>query len=270
MLSCSAAAQAPPRWLGWMLPGPGKLEAGSNDAMARPHFPTTCQWSVPLALDATGVTGTRGHDCISYGGEGRIDRAGPLLLVHCFWPAGLVCSRLGRDRWRRDSVVIARAHVGTGRAVLIRGQEGGPTLPLTDVRNTTTTLHTFPSLTHDIELLNDTEEVTTIPQLPTSPARTNTSKVHLRRASISRCTSTHTFYPYTASMSDKPLQGGPHPTMAGNMLDPGVEADGAMTSSHQGVGGTSEGNVRREGMEHIKSEGGVISPGTFSLTGAPP
>lgn len=44
---------------------------------------------------------------------------------------------------------------------------------------------------------------------------------------------------------------GPHPTLAGNVLDPGVQADGQMRAG-QGVGGTSEGRIREEGLEHIK------------------
>jgi len=57
-------------------------------------------------------------------------------------------------------------------------------------------------------------------------------------------------------MSDLPPQGsGPHPTLAGNMLDPSVSADGRM-SQGTGVGGTSEQHVKEEGAEHIKNTGG--------------
>ncbi|KAK3072609.1 hypothetical protein LTR53_006519 [Teratosphaeriaceae sp. CCFEE 6253] len=49
--------------------------------------------------------------------------------------------------------------------------------------------------------------------------------------------------------------GGPHPTMAGNMFDPNVKADGKMGSG-QGVGGTSERNVKQEGAEHLRQTTG--------------
>lgn len=49
----------------------------------------------------------------------------------------------------------------------------------------------------------------------------------------------------------RPQGEGPHPTLAGNILDPGVKADGKM-SHGQGVGGTSESHIREEGLEHIK------------------
>jgi len=60
---------------------------------------------------------------------------------------------------------------------------------------------------------------------------------------------------------------GAHPTLAGNILDPNVSADGAMSGNHQGVGGTSEGTVRREGLEHIKNQSGIESTGSSGLTG---
>ncbi|KAK3067922.1 hypothetical protein LTR53_014906 [Teratosphaeriaceae sp. CCFEE 6253] len=52
--------------------------------------------------------------------------------------------------------------------------------------------------------------------------------------------------------------GGPHPTMAGNMFDPNVQADGKMGSG-QGVGGTSEQSVKREGAEHLRQTTGSSS-----------
>lgn len=53
----------------------------------------------------------------------------------------------------------------------------------------------------------------------------------------------------------RPQGEGPHPTLAGNILDPGVKADGRMEHG-QGVGGTSEQHVREEGLEHIKANSG--------------
>lgn len=46
------------------------------------------------------------------------------------------------------------------------------------------------------------------------------------------------------NVSYQPQGEGPHPTLAGNMFDPGVKADGTMGSSHEGVGGTDEKQVR--------------------------
>lgn len=43
--------------------------------------------------------------------------------------------------------------------------------------------------------------------------------------------------------------GGPHPTMAGNVLDPNVHADGM--KGGKGVGGTSEHTIKDEAREHI-------------------
>jgi len=61
---------------------------------------------------------------------------------------------------------------------------------------------------------------------------------------------------------------GPHPTLAGNILDPGVKADGHM-SNGQGVGGTSEGHIREEGLEHIKNNTSGLSGsgGDSTMTG---
>ena len=60
------------------------------------------------------------------------------------------------------------------------------------------------------------------------------------------------------------MQGtGSHPTLAGNVLDPNVQADGKM-SQGQGVGGTSEQHVREEGLEHIKRNTGSLSSDTGS------
>ncbi|KAK5124249.1 hypothetical protein LTR85_001952 [Meristemomyces frigidus] len=77
-----------------------------------------------------------------------------------------------------------------------------------------------------------------------------------------------------------PQGSGPHPTLAGNVLDPNVKADGQM-SQGQGVGGTSEQHVREEGLEHIKrntdlgsgstsGEGQSSNTGTSSTFGSPP
>ncbi|TKA83736.1 hypothetical protein B0A55_00038 [Friedmanniomyces simplex] len=55
-------------------------------------------------------------------------------------------------------------------------------------------------------------------------------------------------------------EGGAHPTLAGNMYDPNVNADGHMASG-QGVGGTSEGTVRQEGAEHLRTTGGGVDSG---------
>ncbi|GAB7340918.1 hypothetical protein MBLNU457_7269t1 [Dothideomycetes sp. NU457] len=49
---------------------------------------------------------------------------------------------------------------------------------------------------------------------------------------------------------------GPHKTMAGNMFDPAVNADGAMHAM-KGVGGTDERTIQKEGAEHIQRTGGV-------------
>jgi len=46
---------------------------------------------------------------------------------------------------------------------------------------------------------------------------------------------------------------GAHPTVAGNMLDPAVSADGM--KGGRGVGGTAEPAVRDEGQEHIQKHG---------------
>jgi len=50
-----------------------------------------------------------------------------------------------------------------------------------------------------------------------------------------------------------PQGSGPHPTMAGNLFDPKVNADGQKGGI--GVGGTSEQNIRQEGAEHISNRG---------------
>jgi len=55
----------------------------------------------------------------------------------------------------------------------------------------------------------------------------------------------------------RPQGEGPHPTLAGNILDPGIKADGAMSQSHQGVGATSEKRIREEGLEHVKGQSGI-------------
>ncbi|KAK5727901.1 hypothetical protein LTR17_012324 [Elasticomyces elasticus] len=53
---------------------------------------------------------------------------------------------------------------------------------------------------------------------------------------------------------------GAHPTLAGNLFDPNVSADGHM-STGGGVGGTSESTVRHEGAEHLRN---TTSSGTTS------
>jgi len=68
----------------------------------------------------------------------------------------------------------------------------------------------------------------------------------------------------------KPQGEGAHPTMAGNMLDPNVQADGTLNKG-QGVGGTSEAHIREEGLEHIKNNthspsAGGISSGSGGLS----
>ncbi|EMC95303.1 hypothetical protein BAUCODRAFT_534401 [Baudoinia panamericana UAMH 10762] len=66
----------------------------------------------------------------------------------------------------------------------------------------------------------------------------------------------------------KPQGSGPHPTLAGNMFDPGVKADGKLGSTGTGVGGTDEQAIRQEGLEHIRSHvdsptGGQTQPLSF-------
>ncbi|KAK5736140.1 hypothetical protein LTR17_007662 [Elasticomyces elasticus] len=53
---------------------------------------------------------------------------------------------------------------------------------------------------------------------------------------------------------------GAHPTLAGNLFDPNVQADGHF-STGGGVGGTSESTVRHEGAEHLRN---TTSSGTTS------
>ncbi|KAI7422178.1 hypothetical protein KC336_g8442 [Hortaea werneckii] len=57
----------------------------------------------------------------------------------------------------------------------------------------------------------------------------------------------------------QPSSGGPHPTLAGNMFDPNVQADGAMSGSQEGVGGQDERTMHAEGLEHIKNKAGIGS-----------
>ncbi|KAK3659442.1 hypothetical protein LTR56_001332 [Elasticomyces elasticus] len=49
---------------------------------------------------------------------------------------------------------------------------------------------------------------------------------------------------------------GAHPTLAGNLFDPNVSADGRM-STGEGVGGTSADTVRHEGAEHLRNTTGT-------------
>ncbi|KAK4971631.1 hypothetical protein LTR42_007359 [Elasticomyces elasticus] len=49
---------------------------------------------------------------------------------------------------------------------------------------------------------------------------------------------------------------GAHPTLAGNLFDPNVKADGRM-STGEGVGGTSADTVRHEGAEHLRNTTGA-------------
>ncbi|KAK5695206.1 hypothetical protein LTR97_008712 [Elasticomyces elasticus] len=49
---------------------------------------------------------------------------------------------------------------------------------------------------------------------------------------------------------------GAHPTLAGNLFDPNVSADGRM-STGEGVGGTSADTVRHEGAEHLRNTTGA-------------
>ncbi|KAI6864519.1 hypothetical protein KC338_g5403 [Hortaea werneckii] len=75
------------------------------------------------------------------------------------------------------------------------------------------------------------------------------------------------------SVPYQPLSGGPHPTLAGNMFDPNVRADGAMSGSQGGVGGQDERTMHAEGLEHIKNKAGIgagaaSSSTTSSTTGA--
>ncbi|KAK5713506.1 hypothetical protein LTR15_011206 [Elasticomyces elasticus] len=57
---------------------------------------------------------------------------------------------------------------------------------------------------------------------------------------------------------------GAHPTLAGNLFDPNVSADGRM-STGEGVGGTSADTVRHEGAEHIRN---TIGTGASSGLGS--
>nr|POF07816.1 hypothetical protein CFP56_66108 [Quercus suber] len=52
-----------------------------------------------------------------------------------------------------------------------------------------------------------------------------------------------------------------HPTLAGNRLDPNIEADGHLNAG-QGVGGTAERTIQKEGIEHVKQQ-------TFGSSDAP-
>lgn len=75
------------------------------------------------------------------------------------------------------------------------------------------------------------------------------------------------------SVPYQPSSGGPHPTLAGNMFDPNVRADGAMSGSQEGVGGQDERTMHAEGLEHIKNKAGIgagaaSSSTTSSTTGA--
>ncbi|KAI7360273.1 hypothetical protein KC320_g244 [Hortaea werneckii] len=75
------------------------------------------------------------------------------------------------------------------------------------------------------------------------------------------------------SVPYQPSSGGPHPTLAGNMFDPNVRADGAMSGSQGGVGGQDERTMHAEGLEHIKNKAGIgagaaSSSTTSSTTGA--
>ncbi|KAI7191979.1 hypothetical protein KC317_g4730, partial [Hortaea werneckii] len=75
------------------------------------------------------------------------------------------------------------------------------------------------------------------------------------------------------SVPYQPSSGGPHPTLAGNMFDPNVRADGAMSGSQEGVGGQDERTMHAEGLEHIKNKAGIgsgaaASSTTSSTTGA--
>ncbi|KAI6880675.1 hypothetical protein KC363_g5277 [Hortaea werneckii] len=74
------------------------------------------------------------------------------------------------------------------------------------------------------------------------------------------------------SVPYQPSSGGPHPTLAGNMFDPNVRADGAMSGSQEGVGGQDERTMHAEGLEHIKNKAGIGSgaaSSTASSTTAP-
>ncbi|KAK3648771.1 hypothetical protein LTR56_007211 [Elasticomyces elasticus] len=51
-------------------------------------------------------------------------------------------------------------------------------------------------------------------------------------------------------------ESGAHPTLAGNLFDPNVKADGHF-STGGGVGGASEGTVRQEGAEHLRNTTGT-------------
>lgn len=64
---------------------------------------------------------------------------------------------------------------------------------------------------------------------------------------------------------------GPHSTLAGNLYDPNVGADGKMAGG-QGVGGTSEKHIKEEGMEHIKQTIGQSdgATGTSETAGLAP
>ncbi|KAI7471721.1 hypothetical protein KC357_g5968 [Hortaea werneckii] len=68
------------------------------------------------------------------------------------------------------------------------------------------------------------------------------------------------------SVPYQPSSGGPHPTLAGNMFDPNVQADGAMSGSQEGVGGQDERTMHAEGLEHIKNKAGIGSGAASSTT----
>ncbi|KAI7461537.1 hypothetical protein KC351_g16772 [Hortaea werneckii] len=68
------------------------------------------------------------------------------------------------------------------------------------------------------------------------------------------------------SVPYQPSSGGPHPTLAGNMFDPNVKADGAMSGSQEGVGGQDERTMHAEGLEHIKNKAGIDSGAAASST----
>ncbi|GAB1740914.1 hypothetical protein NU219Hw_g5986t2 [Hortaea werneckii] len=68
------------------------------------------------------------------------------------------------------------------------------------------------------------------------------------------------------SVPYQPSSEGPHPTLAGNMFDPNVKADGAMSGSQEGVGGQNERTIHAEGLEHIKNKAGIGSGAASSTT----
>ncbi|GAB7361104.1 hypothetical protein MBLNU230_g1142t1 [Neophaeotheca triangularis] len=59
---------------------------------------------------------------------------------------------------------------------------------------------------------------------------------------------------------------GPHKTLAGNMFDPNIQADGQ--KGGEGVGGTSQRRVEEEGLEHIRKTGGGDGSSSGAFTGA--